>query len=272
MVGRQSMIADGRRVRSAFLEAGRPITLHEARRISIGGRGYAESLLSYLGADTIASLDASPFEGSTIVHNLNQPLPPEHHSAYSAVLDGGTLEHVFDFGRALKRCLEAVAVGGHYLAITPVNNYTGHGFYQLTPELYHRVLGTASGFEVKGILWRSEIPCARWYQVADPAEAGHRVERRGLTRAMLFVVAQRVEEREILGQPPMQSDYVAAWEAGPAVERMSRETLPGVKGYLARHTPAVVKDGALFVQQLRSARGSRYDFNSVRLDVDAPFG
>lgn len=264
MIGRQAMVSEGRRVRAGLREAGLEIDLETARAISRDGQGFCEPLLRHLGAEDIQSLDASDFEGSTIVHDLNKPLPAPHLAAYSVVIDGGTLEHVFDFPAALKTCLEGVALGGHYIAITPVNNYAGHGFYQLTPELYFRVLAPDNGFRVRCMLWRSDHPFAGWYQVADPANVGHRVERRGLSRTLLFLAAERFAHREILAIPPQQSDYAAEWAAG-AVDHGSREALSSLAGRVARRVPLIIKDGLQFAQQIRTYRGSAKDFTRVPL-------
>ncbi|MCA1572803.1 MAG: hypothetical protein LC798_21415 [Chloroflexi bacterium] len=42
------------------------------------------------------------------------------------VLDGGTLEHVFDYPTALRGALDAVRLGGHFIAVTPANGWCGH--------------------------------------------------------------------------------------------------------------------------------------------------
>src|SRR5215216_2627648 len=55
---------------------------------------YAETFLNALGADTVDSLDASGFEGATMVHDMNQPVPEPLKSRFDAVCDGGTIEHV----------------------------------------------------------------------------------------------------------------------------------------------------------------------------------
>jgi hypothetical protein len=44
---------------------------------------YADGFLhEALGAERVDSIDASPYEGATIVHDLNQPVGPEFHAAY----------------------------------------------------------------------------------------------------------------------------------------------------------------------------------------------
>jgi hypothetical protein len=98
--------------------------------------GFAEPLLEVRGAASVESLDFSDYERATLIHDLNLPLPTELKGRYSAVIDGGTLEHVFNFPVAISNAMGALSVGGHYIGITPANNNMGHGFYQFSPELY----------------------------------------------------------------------------------------------------------------------------------------
>ena len=52
-------------------------------------------------------MDASAFEGANFVHDLNNPIPEELHCKYDAVVDGGTLEHVFNVPVAFANPSEA---------------------------------------------------------------------------------------------------------------------------------------------------------------------
>ena len=65
---------------------------------------------------------------------------------YTLVIDGGCLEHIFNFPVAIKNCMEMLQEGGHFIGITPANNLMGHGFYQFSPELYFRIFSKENGF------------------------------------------------------------------------------------------------------------------------------
>ena len=58
---------------------------------------FAEPAFKSLAARSIASHDASAFEGAKFVHNLNQPIGNEFKQRFDLVYDGGTHEHVFNF-------------------------------------------------------------------------------------------------------------------------------------------------------------------------------
>ena len=95
--------------------------------------------------DTI-SIDASAYENATMVHDMNLPVGDELKQKFSVVIDGGTLEHVFNFPTAIRNCMEMLKVGGHFFAHTMANNFMGHGFYQFSPELFYRVFSPENGF------------------------------------------------------------------------------------------------------------------------------
>jgi hypothetical protein len=115
-------------------------------------QGYIEPLLRRLGAQRVESIDQSDYEHASIIHDLNEPIPESLKKSFSCVFDGGTLEHVFNFPLAIKNCMEMVAVGGHFLGITCANNFTGHGFYQFSPELFYRVFSPENGYIVEDML------------------------------------------------------------------------------------------------------------------------
>lgn len=238
-IGRQGLVASPAGLRRGLREAGLDISYSRAEAVLREGQGYCEPLLHHLGARVADSLDASEFEGATIVHDLNRPLPDELRGRYSMVIDCGTLEHVFTFPRAIRTCMEAVAVGGHLAMITPTNNFSGHGFYQFSPELFFRVLSEANGFEMRFLLVRPWRPFARWLRAADPAQAGHRVEpdRRGRSALGIYLLARRVEEREIFAETPQQSDYVTQWQAdaGIPVYHRPRGLVPWLRGRVPSH-------------------------------------
>src|SRR4029079_542898 len=96
---------------------------------------YSEPLFEILGAKNVQSMDFSSYENASIIHDLNNPVPKDLHKKFTCVVDGGTLEHIFNFPVAIKSCMQMLSVGGHFIGISPVNNQMGHGFYQFSPEL-----------------------------------------------------------------------------------------------------------------------------------------
>ena len=205
-----------------------PVDPREAQALFTAADGFAEPFLRVLGAERVESVDASSYEGATRVVDLNAALPADLEGAFSAVVDAGTLEHVFDFPTAIRNCMRMVAPGGHLLSVTVANNMAGHGFYQFSPELLYRVFTAANGFRVERMLV-TEVPSARWYEVSDPAVIGHRVQFRTFRPVYLCVAARRVAVRPVLAVAPRQSDYVSAWNAGGPPGAARREGLNRVE-------------------------------------------
>ena len=207
-----------------------------------------EYLLRTLGATETCAMDFSDYEGAELIHDLNQPIPPQWKSRFDFVFDGGTLEHVFDFPRAIRNCMEMLAVGGQFITHTIANNWMGHGFYQFSPELFYRVFSEENGFRIERMIAHEAIPGSAWYEVADPESVKARVEQIGPFRVMLLVQARKIRETEIFRTTPKQSDYAAAWaEAEKGAAATYAETscggigarflkyLPGVGRALRRH-------------------------------------
>ena len=173
---------------------------------------FADELFRLLGSKEYVTFDASAYEGASEVHDMNYPIAEQHRGVFDVVIDGGTLEHIFNFPTAIRNCMEMVRVGGHLFLQTPTNNFCGHGFYQFSPELYYRILSAENGYRVERMVAYETYPHSPWYDVADPAAIGARVELVGSRhRILLLIHARRIEEKPILTQPPQQSDYATAW-------------------------------------------------------------
>ena len=183
--------------------------------------GFAEPLFYLLGAKEVESIDYSDFEDATIIHNLNDQVSQPHLNAYSAVFDGGTLEHVFNFPVAVKNCMDMLRVGGHFVAITPTNNYSGHGFYQFSPELFFALFTPAHGFNLKLlaiVVENQEKEVAEWFEVKDPKTTGGRVTITNFNPTSLMVIAEKIRETESLTLKPFQSDYQSIWDIHQSVK------------------------------------------------------
>ena len=195
----------------------------EAEAIYDDCDGYVDGVLRYLGAKQVDSIDASDYEGATVVHDLNLQIPLELEDGYSALIDGGTLEHVFDFPTAIRSCMRMVRQGGHLILKVPINNFPGHGFYQFSPALLFQVLSPQFGYRIlDAFVMETHHPWPRWYRVVDPAAAGARFQFRSNTRTVMYVLAQRVGPVPTFDPPPNQSGYVTRWEgslgqASPAI-------------------------------------------------------
>ncbi len=170
----------------------------------------ATDFFQFLGAKEISSMDISDYESAAILHDLNQPIGDELKEKFTFVLDGGTLEHIFNFPTALANTMKMVEIGGHLVIITGGNNFLGHGFYQFSPELFYRVLSEENGFNIKRII-AAEVR-GNWYEVADPKKIKGRVELINDKQTYLMVLAEKIADKPLFAKTPQQSDYVEMWE------------------------------------------------------------
>lgn len=211
-MGRQELFIDPLSLQHILRSFGMAADDAEVRRILTEADGFAEPFLKVLGTEHICSVDASSYEGASVVHDMNLPIPNSLKGAFSVVIDAGTLEHIFNFPTAIKNCMEMVQEGGHLLLMTPANNFMGHGFYQFSPELFFRVCSEDNGFEVRKAIVCEVDPDARWYEVLDPVKARRRVELVTSRPAYLLIQARKLRAVPILTVAPQQSDYTVVWE------------------------------------------------------------
>lgn len=172
---------------------------------------YSEGFLKVLGADKICSIDASSFEGASLIHDMNLPIPTHLKNNFSTVIDGGCLEHIFNFPISIRNCMEMLREGGHFIGITPTNNLMGHGFYQFSPELFFRIFSEENGFAIRKMVAYESLPRANWYEVMDPKIVGERVGILNFRGVYLFILAQKLRDVSIFDYAPQQSDYVSLW-------------------------------------------------------------
>jgi len=250
---------DAAGLEAAFARAGLSMTSEDAVQCLSVRNGFAEPLFERLGAEEVRSLDASAWEGATNIHDLNAPIGSGLKNLFTAVVDGGTLEHVFNFPEALRSAMELVAADGHLLLMSPTNNNDGHGFYQFGPEIFFRALSPENGFKVE----RCELKESRgaWYEVTDPERIGRRLEFRTRRSATLFVVARRVQVMPVFEHWPQQSDYQRAWSGGVA-------TLSPLAKLVSRsrrvYRPVVRVRARFFYPPFHRSRSRREQFRKAR--------
>ena len=212
MIGRQTLHLSAAELRRNLAAFGFVYPHHAVHALCRRNQGFAEPFLEVLGARTIRSFDASAYEHATDIVDLNVALADRYKGQFTAVIDGGSLEHVFNFPTALRSCMEMLAIGGHFLSIVPCNNFLGHGFYQFSPELFFRAFGETNGFEVRKLFVFEDRPGAPWFEVADPARARRRVELANRWPTYLAVLARKDRETALFAQAVYQSDYQTLWE------------------------------------------------------------
>jgi SAM-dependent methyltransferase len=163
--------------------------------------GFCEPLLMRLGAQQVDSVDTSSYEKATYVHDMNLPVPSELRDKYDFVLDGGTIEHIFNTPQVLQNIIDTLKVGGVFCSVTCNNNFSGHGFYQFSPELFYRAFSKPYGMEIKA-MWLAEnhTPMSRWtsLNMMDQQTKRQMAKLNTLQETYICTIAQKVSDEGVL--------------------------------------------------------------------------
>lgn len=239
-MGKQNLYATPSEVETLTLELQQ---LDSTKEYNLSPKGFAEPMFQAFETTQLLSMDKSDFEGADFLHDMNLPIPNDYKEQFDVLYDGGTLEHIFNFPVAIQNEMEMVKVGGHLIIQTPTNNWSGHGFYQFSPELYFRVLSEANGYKIKRMVAFEWGP-NKWYEVSDPLDVEARVYVVNACRTSLLILAERVAVVEINQNPPQQSDYAfLKWKAAeqgqtPAVAATSpQQSKPGIVSQVKSMVP-----------------------------------
>ncbi len=191
---------------------------------------YCEPLLvEQFGATLVESVDNSAYEDATHVHNFNKPIPDDMKDRYDTVIDSGTLEHVFDIAQAFANCSALVRPGGQIIHVLPANNFCGHGFWQMSPELFFSLYSEKNGYRDTEVILAKLLNKRDWYKVHAPSNGG-RVN--VLSSEELYLLVRSVKAGAHTSQEDVQqSDYVVEWEERSRTSGLSAR--PGLKRRLA---------------------------------------
>jgi len=217
MLGRQRFHIKGkhrRYVRRTLMAAGLNPDIPEYEQAD----GFAESFLTKIGYPEPRSLDASDYEKCDMVHDLNEPVPEDMRDRFDVIIDGGTLEHVYNTPQALDNVFHMLRAGGIFMSINGITGWAGHGFYQFSPELVWRYWKDARRcvlHECAAV--PHDVTGAKPRPAPDTGEAGRRFQGAGMEgRWYLFYIIERgpvaVTAERITNVS--QGDYSVRWEAG----------------------------------------------------------
>jgi hypothetical protein len=168
---------------------------------------YAESLLTALGASSVTSMDTSAYESPTFIADLNRPI--HHGSRFHTIVDGGSLEHVFDIAQAFRNLTNLCDVDGRIFHALPVNNLNGHGFWQFCSDLLYSLYSDRNGFVDTKVFYASTLQ-SRYWHLAPPPIHGSRVEIVSIEPVILLCVTTKQFDADFIN--PIQPYYLGAWE------------------------------------------------------------
>jgi len=262
MLGRQRLFLTADALRNVLASFGYRMSALECAELVAREASFADPLLRYLGSEEIRSFDASDYEGATDLFDFNNELPTDAYQSFDLVLDGGSLEHIFDVTTALRNCMEMVSLQGHFVAMAPANNFFGHGFYQFSPEFYYRSLAPENGFQIRRLSVFEGRADPVWYDVCDPSDVGLRANAMTRRPTTIAVLAKRVSAEPLFRSAPQQSDYVRAWTHDRPNATRARPRPPGFFAKLGPRGPQRLLKTYRWLRALLSRR--RYDARMFR--------
>lgn len=174
---------------------------------------YCEYLLrDQFGASQVDSIDFSGYEGASIIHDMNFPLPEHLRGRYDTVIDGGCLEHIYNVPQALLNCSEFCMPGAQILHMLPASNCCGHGFWQFSPELFFSLYSNKNGYNDTEVFLADLSKTSKLFRVKPP-DPGERINVHSISEAYVLVRTV-LRERDFSHSGVQQSDYEFEWENG----------------------------------------------------------
>lgn len=227
---------------------------------------YCEWVLRALGANVAASLDISDYEGATHIGDLGAPMVLPR--TYDTIIDAGSLEHVFDVATAFRNLIAFTATGGRIVHVLPVNNLSGHGFWQFSSDLIYALYSAENGFSDTRVYYASSINQDEWRLVPAPA-AGTRTELVSLEPVILLSVTTK--QREVAALRVVQPFYDQAWSEGAqALVSHPQSRSSWLRGLIGRRTPGYRLARNLYTIIGLAFGTSRYALRGKRFTRSSP--
>lgn len=213
MLGRQRWSVKKKGIRNLRFALSAANLPHEQTDFA-GEDGYAEPFFKLLGVPDIKSMDFSPYQGCDFTQDLNEPPAYDLRDRFDLIVDGGTVEHVFNIPQALDTVFHMLREDGVFISINGMTGWAGHGFYQFSPELVWRYWLEARGCEVLRCMALPQNPAHKIRDVTDTGEMGRRFRGAGMEgRWYLYYAIRKTAtanpaERITNAQ---QGDYAVRW-------------------------------------------------------------
>jgi hypothetical protein len=102
------------------------------------------ALFRLLGAPRVRALDHSAYEGAEVIHDLTKPIPPELRNSADFIVDGSTLDNVFDPATVIRNFAAMLRPGGRLLTLNMFSNH--HEPYAMLPLLWFLDYFVVNGF------------------------------------------------------------------------------------------------------------------------------
>ena len=179
---------------------------------------YIEPMMRDFGFSSVESLDANSYENASIIHDMNLPVPLDVYNKYDFIFDGGTIEHIFNMPQVVTNIIDMLQVDGIFCSITCNNNFSGHGFYQFSPEFFLRAFAPKYGMEIQEIyIAKNNTDLSNWINVKELDVNQPRNTNRFNSNEEVYIItiAKKVSDNRIriLSEAPQQFSYASVeWQ------------------------------------------------------------
>ena len=247
-LGKQAISFDMRRIVSWALDHGCNVKSRQQEikadswRDDAAVPGQDKHFFRLCGFDEVLSCDVSSYEGADIVCDLNSAVSPKLHERFDVIVNGGTLEHVFDVRQALANVHAMLKVNGRVIHIAPSSNLVDHGFYSFSPTLFWdyyeankysilvSYLFECYDWTMPWSVYKYSPGCLddRWGRIATPKKTG------------VFLVAQK-HEHSTCGAPVSQSYYKRLWGQQQSNAPNHNGNMSAIKWYIKNNFPQLTE-------------------------------
>lgn len=176
-------------------------------------------------ASLIDVYDISEFEGANKVCDFGKPVSESE--IYDTFIDFGSSEHIFEISQSFKNIIKLTKIGGMIIHNLPTDNGCGHGFYQISPELFFSLYSEKNGFKDTEIFMIdiSKNKPSYVIKLKKPSK-GDRIEIR--TKNEMCVWVKTIKFKNIKISNVYQSDYISKWsKEAPKINLNFEEKVSG---------------------------------------------
>ena len=160
-------------------------------------------------------------------------MPSELCNRFDYIIDGGTVEHIFDIAQVMKNVTKMLKVGGRVFHIDAIAGQADHGFYSFSPTFFLDYY-KGNGFKVKNLnvrveidrrdLWRGGRGDGDLYAYTqDLCQFGNcsvialnryieDIRRSSSTNGQAWIICQAIKEKIVEAVSPSQGYWSTIWK------------------------------------------------------------
>lgn len=255
LIGRQTMFFSPQDAMGMLKECGLEVpTIHfrADSKTRLANQKYLsdDDFFRLLGIEKLKALDVSDYEGADIIHDLTAPLPSQLEGAADFILDGSTLDNVFDPATALRNYARLLKLGGRIVSINVGSNHYDP-YLMLTPLWVLDYFAINNFADCKAYLLVYDVNGGMNAFTPDlDVLRGNKPQLNNIstTHSMVVVFVAEKEPYSTWDRTPVQHQYRADWKAhddGIARFKMSKRPEP----FRSTADGAFAKSGWLYVDK-----------------------